>query len=55
MADRSGTRHRSAYRFVIEVPVRLVIVVSQDGAIRFVTCQDGRVVLCPEANHQTKS
>ena len=46
-ADSSGTRHRSAYRFVSEVPESLVIVVSQDGAIRFVTSRDGRVVYWP--------
>ncbi len=46
-ADSSGTRHRSAYRFVSEVPKSLAIVISQDGAIRFVTHRDGRVVYWP--------
>ena len=46
-ADSSGTRHRSAYRFVSEVPESLAIVISQDGAIRFVTGRDERVVYWP--------
>jgi DNA integrity scanning protein DisA with diadenylate cyclase activity len=46
-ADSSGTRHRSAYRFVSEVPESLAIVISQDGAIRFVTGREGRVVYWP--------
>ena len=46
-ADGSGTRHRAAYRIVTEVPGSLAIVVSQDGAIRFVKCRDGQVIYWP--------
>lgn len=46
-ADNSGTRHRAAYRFVSEVPGSLVIVLSQDGPIRFVTYRNDRVVYWP--------
>jgi hypothetical protein len=46
-ADRSGTRHRSAYRLVSAVPESLAIVISQDGSIRFVTSRDGHVVYWP--------
>jgi DNA integrity scanning protein DisA with diadenylate cyclase activity len=35
-----GTRHRSAYRLCQRIPGALVIVVSQDGWVRFVTCKD---------------
>ena len=31
-----GTRHRSAYRLALAVPDALAIVISQDGAVRFV-------------------
>lgn len=47
MADGYGTRHRSAYRFVAEVPESLIIVISQDGAVRFVTSREDRVVYWP--------
>ena len=46
-ADNFGTRHRSAYRFVMSVPESVVIVVSQDGSINFVANQDGKVVYWP--------
>lgn len=46
-ADGSGTRHRAAYRFAMAVPDSLVLVVSQDGATRFVTNREGRVVYWP--------
>ncbi len=46
-ADASGTRHRAAYRFAVSVPESLVVVVSQDGATRFVANRDGRVVYWP--------
>ncbi|MBV9657293.1 MAG: DNA integrity scanning protein DisA nucleotide-binding domain protein [Verrucomicrobia bacterium] len=39
-----GTRHRSAYRFCRAVPEAVVIIVSQDGAVRFVKgAEDGAV------------
>jgi hypothetical protein len=34
--DSVGTRHRSAYRFCNAVPDAVVVVVSQDGGVRFV-------------------
>lgn len=39
-----GTRHRAAYRFALEHPPGLAIVVSHDGAIRFVANCDGSVL-----------
>lgn len=42
--DRVGTRHRSAYRLCQHVHDALVIVVSQDGGVRFVCWRDGGVV-----------
>ena len=42
--DRVGTRHRSAYRLCQRVHGALVIVVSQDGGVRFVCFRNGAVV-----------
>ena len=41
--DRVGTRHRSAYRLCQHLEDALVIVVSQDGGVRFVRQREGRV------------
>jgi hypothetical protein len=38
-----GTRHRSAYRLCSRVHDALVVVVSHDGTVRFVTWKDGAV------------
>ena len=46
-ADSSGTRHRSAYRLVSSVQDAIVVVVSQDGAVRFVAHRGGRLVYWP--------
>lgn len=46
-ADASGTRHRSAYRLVSSVQDAIVVVVSQDGAARFVAHREGRLVYWP--------
>ncbi len=46
-ADASGTRHRSAYRLVNSVQDAIVVVVSQDGAVRFVAHRGGRLVYWP--------
>lgn len=46
-ADASGTRHRSAYRLVSSVQDSVVVVVSQDGGVRFVAHQGGRLVYWP--------
>ncbi len=46
-ADSSGTRHRSAYRLVSSVQDTIVVVVSQDGAVRFVAHRGGRLVYWP--------
>ncbi len=43
-ATAVGTRHRAAYRFVTACPDGLAIVVSHDGAVRFVANQGGDVV-----------
>ncbi len=42
--DRVGTRHRSAYRLCQQLRDALVVVVSQDGGVRFVCWRDGAVV-----------
>lgn len=42
-SEHEGTRHRSAYRLVAALPGALVIVISQDGGVRFVTQHNGRV------------
>jgi hypothetical protein len=41
--EKVGARHRSAYRLVAALPGAVVIVVSQDGGVRFVAQKDGRV------------
>jgi hypothetical protein len=46
-ADSSGTRHRSAYRLVSFVQDAIVVLVSQDGAVRFVAHRGGRLVYWP--------
>lgn len=46
-ADASGTRHRSAYRLVSSMQDAIVVVVSQDGAVRFVAHRGGRLVYWP--------
>jgi hypothetical protein len=46
-ADTSGTRHRSAYRLVSSVPEAIVVVVSQDGGVRFVAHHNGQVTYWP--------
>ena len=42
--DSGGTRHRAAYRLCAADPRCLVVVVSQDGAIKFVRQLEGKVV-----------
>jgi len=42
-SDAVGTRHRAAYRFVAAHPRCLAIVISHDGAVRFVANMDGAV------------
>jgi hypothetical protein len=39
-----GTRHRSAYRLCQRIHNALVVVISQDGWVRFVTWQNGGVI-----------
>lgn len=46
-ADASGTRHRSAYRLVSGLQDTVAVVVSQDGAVRFVAHRGGRLVYWP--------
>jgi hypothetical protein len=41
--DGVGTRHRSAYRLCNELHDAIVIVVSQDGTVRFIKWKDGIV------------
>lgn len=43
-ANTVGTRHRAAYRFVTAHPRGLAIVISHDGAVRFVARREDRVV-----------
>jgi hypothetical protein len=44
-----GTRHRSAYRLAGALPRALVVVVSQDGNVRFVKRKDGYVTYWDQA------
>jgi hypothetical protein len=39
-----GTRHRSAYRLCQRIHDALVVVISQDGWVRFVTWPNGGVI-----------
>ena len=41
--ENVGSRHRSAYRLAGALPGAVVIVISQDGGVRFVAQKDGRV------------
>ena len=45
-----GTRHRSAYRLCLAVPGALAIVISQDGAVRFVRNHRGAVTYWDQAS-----
>jgi DNA integrity scanning protein DisA with diadenylate cyclase activity len=42
-ADEAGTRHRAAYRLSRQHPECMIIVVSQDGAVRYVGNLNGKV------------
>jgi hypothetical protein len=42
-ADEAGTRHRAAYRLSRQHPECMIIVVSQDGAVRYVGNANGKV------------
>lgn len=44
-----GTRHRSAYRLAAAMPEALLVVVSQDGNVRFVADRDGSVTCWDQA------
>ena len=44
-----GTRHRSAYRLCSRIPDSLVLVVSQDGGVRFVGVHRGEVTFWDHA------
>lgn len=46
-ADASGTRHRAAYRLVSGVPDVIALVVSQDGAVRFVAQHHEKLTYWP--------
>ena len=46
-ADASGTRHRAAYRLVSGVPDVIALVVSQDGAVRFVANHNQKLTYWP--------
>ena len=45
-----GTRHRSAYRLCLAVPEAMAIVISQDGAVRFVKNRHGAVTYWDQAS-----
>ena len=45
-----GTRHRSAYRLALAVPAALAIVISQDGAVRFVKSHRDAVTYWDQAS-----
>ena len=42
-ADKAGTRHRAAYRLARNHPECMITVVSQDGSVRWVGNQNGKV------------
>jgi len=42
-ADEAGTRHRAAYRLSRQHPECMIIVVSQDGTVRYVDSLNGKV------------
>jgi DisA bacterial checkpoint controller nucleotide-binding len=42
-ADEAGTRHRAAYRLSRQHPECMIIVVSQDGSVRYVGNPNGKV------------
>ncbi len=46
-ADTGGTRHRAAYRLVAGVPDATVLVVSQDGDVRFVAHHQNQLTYWP--------
>ncbi|MBR9801777.1 hypothetical protein GYB59_08805, partial [bacterium] len=46
-AASSGTRHRSAYRLASGQKDALVVVISQDGAIRFVSHHNDKLTYWP--------
>ena len=43
-ADSGGTRHRAAYRLCQAEPDCLVMIISQDGGVKFVRQQQGQVI-----------
>jgi hypothetical protein len=43
-ADEAGTRHRAAYRLSRQHPGCMITVVSQDGEVRYVGNQSGKVI-----------
>lgn len=45
--DSAGTRHRSAYRLVSGFNDAIAVVVSQDGAVRFVAHQNNKLTYWP--------
>jgi hypothetical protein len=47
--ENVGTRHRSAYRLAGALPEAVVVVVSQDGNVRFITQKDGVVTYWEQA------
>ncbi|MGI8539220.1 MAG: putative sensor domain DACNV-containing protein [Rubrobacteraceae bacterium] len=47
--ENVGTRHRSAYRLAGALPEAVVVVVSQDGSVRFVTQKNGVVTYWEQA------
>lgn len=48
-AENVGTRHRSAYRLAGALPEAVIVVVSQDGSVRFVTQKSGVVTYWEQA------
>ena len=48
--DHVGTRHRSAFRLARAMPDAIIVVVSQDGGVRFVRWHEGRVTYWDHAS-----
>jgi hypothetical protein len=49
LSDGVGTRHRAAYRLCYELHDAIVIVISQDGNVRFVKWHNGSVTYWDQA------
>jgi hypothetical protein len=54
-ADEAGTRHRAAYRLSRQHPGCMITVVSQDGEVRYVGNQSGKVIYWEDGPFKSKN